>query len=68
MSTENNPRLRQMAKDLKRANAMLARGESLQVIFIDVWFAGVECGINHFAKTQRAKTSRVSKKENRHAS
>jgi len=63
MSAENNPRLRQLAIDLKRANAMFARGESLQVVLIDVWFAGYGCALDILAGPSKPPRKRMKKEK-----
>jgi len=55
MSAENNPRVRAMAKALKAANASIARGESLQVVFIDLYFQGATDALDFFEKAQKPK-------------
>ena len=51
MSAENNPRVRAMDKALKAANADLARGESLQVVFIGLYFQGAQDALEIFEKS-----------------
>jgi len=53
VSAENNPRIRAMAKALKRANASVRSGESLQVVFIELYYAGASDALDFFEKAQR---------------
>ncbi len=62
MSAENNPRVRAMAKALKTANASLARGESLQVVFIELYFQGATDALDIFEQSQKAQTRKGKRK------
>jgi len=53
MSAEKNPRLRSMAKALKRCNAMLVAGESLQVVLIECYYSGAFDTLTELQKPKR---------------
>jgi len=60
MSAEKNPSLRQMAKDLKRARALVDT-QGLQVALIEAWFAGASYGTESLAKSFQKSTKGAHK-------
>ena len=62
MSAEKNQSVRTMAKALKRCNAMLASGESLQVVLIDAYFSGAYDALANLERARKPKRKRSEKK------